>query len=179
MRRGSCSCSEDPLNVYAWQGLERPLFEVAFVDVRSERLRAEGTQLGDGYRLEYALETSDGFVSERLQLDCRTARGMKTLDLRRGAGPLAGEVLDVDLGFSPLFNSLPVLRDGLHEGGGGRDYVMAWVAVPELSVSRSRQRYLPLERGVVRFRSGSFTADVEFDADGFVVRYPGLAERVS
>jgi len=56
---------------------------------------------------------------------------------------------------------------------------MAWVAVPELAVSRSRQRYVPLERGTVRFRSGSFTADIEFDADGFVLAYPGLAERVS
>jgi uncharacterized protein len=53
------------------------------------------------------------------------------------------------------------------------------VNVPELFVERSAQRYVPLERGVVRYRSGSFSADIEFDADGFVVRYPGLAERVS
>jgi hypothetical protein len=56
---------------------------------------------------------------------------------------------------------------------------MALVNVPGLSVERSLQRYVPLERGTVRFRSGTFTADIEFDADGFVVRYPGLAERVS
>ena len=56
---------------------------------------------------------------------------------------------------------------------------MAFVNVPEFSVQRSVQRYVPLDRGVVRFRSGTFTADIEFDADGFVVRYPGLAERVS
>jgi hypothetical protein len=88
-------------------------------------------------------------------------------------------VLDLDLGFSPLFNSLPVLRDRLHEGGEARDYTMAWVGVPDLKVSESRQRYIPLEAHVVRFRSGTFSADIEFDADGFVVRYPGLAERVS
>jgi hypothetical protein len=55
---------------------------------------------------------------------------------------------------------------------------MAWVAVPELVVSESQQRYVPLADGVVRFRSGSFSADVEFDGAGFVLRYPGLAERV-
>ncbi len=99
--------------------------------------------------------------------------------MRRGTKPLLGEVLDLDLAFSPLFNSLPVLRDRLHEGGDARDYVMAWVAVPELTVTRSQQRYLPLARRVVRYRSGSFTADIEFDADGVVVRYPGLVERVS
>ena len=140
---------------------------------------AQGTQLGVDYRVDYVLETSAGFISERLQVDCRTVKGDRTRDLRRGVKPLTGEALDLDLGLSPLFNSLPVLRDRLHEGGDARDYTMAWVAVPDLSVSRSSQRYVPLGRGVVRFRSGTFSADIEFDSDGFVVRYPGLAERVS
>jgi uncharacterized protein len=165
--------------IYAWRGLEEPLFEVAFVELGGGRLSAQGTQLGGGHRLEYVLETGEGFVSERLQLACRTRDGTRTLDLRRGSVPLVGEVLDLDLGYSPLFNSLPVLRDRLHEGGEAHDYVMAWVAVPELSVSESRQHYSPLGDGLVRFRSGTFSADVEFDADGFVVRYPGLAERVT
>jgi hypothetical protein len=165
--------------VYAWRGLDEARFEVAFVDLDGDRLAAQGTQLGADYRLDYALETGGRFVSDRLQLECRRAGGARTLELRRGSGPLKGEILDVDLGFSPLFNSLPVLRDRLHQGGVARDYVMAWVAVPELTVSKSRQRYIPLERGTVRFRSGSFTADVEFDGDGFVLAYPGLAERVS
>jgi hypothetical protein len=56
---------------------------------------------------------------------------------------------------------------------------MTWVGVPEFAVSESRQRYIPLDHNTVRFRSGPFEADIEFDADGFVVRYPGLAERVS
>jgi hypothetical protein len=72
-----------------------------------------------------------------------------------------------------------VLRDRLHQRGGARDYVMALVGVPNLAVSKSEQRYLPLEGGTVRFRSGSFSADIEFDRDGFVRSYPGLAERVS
>jgi hypothetical protein len=55
---------------------------------------------------------------------------------------------------------------------------MTWVSVPDLTVSRSEQRYEPIAPGVVRFRSGSFEADLEFDDEGFVVRYPGLAERV-
>jgi len=165
--------------VYAWRGLDEPRFEVAFVDLQGDRLAAQGTQLGLDYRLDYALETGSRFVSDRLRLECRRAGGTRTLDLRRGSAPLKGEILDLDLGFSPLFNSLPVLRDALHEGGAARDYVMAWVAVPQPAVSRSRRRYVPLERGTVRFRSGSFTADIEFDADGFVLAYPGLAERVS
>jgi uncharacterized protein len=165
------------VKLYAWQG--PGIFELAFVDLSDDRLTARGTQLRAGYSLSYVLETSHMFVSERLVAEVETVHGAGTLDLRRGTKPLKDDVLDLDLQASPLFNSLPVLRDGLHEGGEAREYTMAFVRVPELSVERSVQRYVPLERGVVRYRSGTFTADIEFDADGFVVRYPGLAERVS
>jgi hypothetical protein len=168
---------EAAVKLYAWQG--PGIFEVAFVDLGDDRLTARGTQLRAGYRLSYVLETSHMFVSERLVADVETVHGAGKLDLRRGTKPLKDDVLDLDLQASPLFNSLPVLRDRLHEGGNAREYTMAFVKVPELSVERSAQRYVPLEHGVVRFRSGTFTADIEFDADGFVVRYPGLAERVS
>jgi hypothetical protein len=165
------------VKLYAWQG--PGIFELAFVDLSDDRLTARGTQLRAGYSLSYVLETSHMFVSERLVAEVETVHGAGTLDLRRGTKPLKDDVLDLDLQASPLFNSLPVLRDGLHEGGEAREYTMAFVRVPELAVERSEQRYVPLERGVVRYRSGTFTADIEFDADGFVVRYPGLAERVS
>jgi hypothetical protein len=165
------------VKLYAWQG--PGLFEVAFVDLGEDRLTARGTQLRPEYSLSYVLETSAPFVSEHLRAEVETVRGAGSLDLRRGTTPLKDGVLDLDLQASPLFNSLPVLRDRLHEGGEAREYTMAFVRAPELSVQRSAQRYVPLGRGVVRFRSGSFTADIEFDADGFVVRYPGLAERVS
>jgi hypothetical protein len=165
------------VRLYAWQG--EGLFEVAFVDLGDDRLTARGTQLRPDYSLSYVLETSVMFVSEHLHAEVETAQGAGRLDLRRGTKPLRGDVLDLDLQASPLFNSLPVLRDRLHEGGDAREYAMAFVNVPELSIVRSAQRYVPLGRGVVRFRSGTFTADIEFDADGFVLRYPGLAERVT
>jgi hypothetical protein len=168
---------EPAVKLYAWQG--PGIFEVAFVDLAGDRLTARGTQLRAEYRLSYVLETSEMFVSEHFRAEVETVNGSGSLDLRRGTKPLKDEVLDIDLQASPLFNSLPVLRDGLHEGGDAREYAMAFVNLPDLSVVRSAQRYVPLERGVVRFRSGSFTADIEFDADGFVARYPGLAERVS
>ena len=38
-------------------------------------------------------------------------------------------------------------------------------------------RYEPLGERRVRFSSGSFSADIEFDGDGFVVNYPGIARR--
>jgi hypothetical protein len=56
---------------------------------------------------------------------------------------------------------------------------MRFVSVPELTVTESEQRYEPLGEGRLRFRSGDFTADLTFDDEGVVVRYEGLAERLS
>lgn len=149
----------------AWRGLDARRLELAWAEVVAGGLRARGTQLGvapEPYELRYGLDRD----RLRLEVDGRS------LDVRLDATDF------FDLGFSPLFNSLPVIRHGLHRGGEPRDFVMTWVSVPDLTVSRSEQRYEPIAPGVVRFRSGSFEADLEFDDEGFVVRYPGLAERV-
>ena len=84
-----------------------------------------------------------------------------------------------DLGNSPLFNSLPVLRDGLLSGGPSTDYVMRWVSVPELEVHEAPQRYEPLGDGAIRFRSEGFVAEIRFGEDGLVDHYEGLAERLA
>jgi len=46
-------------------------------------------------------------------------------------------------------------------------------------VGRSVQRYEPLGDGVVRFASGTFTADIPFDVAGLVVHYPGIPRRAA
>jgi hypothetical protein len=76
---------------------------------------------------------------------------------------------------------MPVLRDALLSGGEPRDYVMAWIGVPDLTVHRSEQRYEPLDHRLVRYvsRDSDFVAELEYDADGFVVTYPQMAERLS
>ena len=77
---------------------------------------------------------------------------------------------------------MPVLRHGMLGGGEPREFIMAWVSVPDLSVRVSAQRYTFIEHdsaglSVIRYQSGDFSADVAFDADGFVVDYPGLGRR--
>jgi hypothetical protein len=166
------------MKTLVWAGVEEPLFEVAFVELGGGRLRAHGTQLGAAYRLTYEVETDSSFVTERFAAECETVEGSKRVELRRGVD-LSDEILDVDVQFSPLFNSLPVLRDRLLNGGKARLYTMAFVLVPELGMAPSHQEYIPLEPGVVRYRSGTFSADIAFDADGFVVNYPQLARRVA
>jgi hypothetical protein len=87
--------------------------------------------------------------------------------------------LDVDLGGSPLTNTLPVRRLGLLDANPDttKTVTVAWVLVPGLVVVPSEQTYTVLGGRRVRFSSGTFNADLELDADGFVTRYPGLATR--
>ncbi len=98
--------------------------------------------------------------------------------------------LDCDLGESPLTNTMPMLRHGLLGGGEPVKFLMAWVSVPWLAVTPSRQLYTYLRRGtadelglaaaldgpvsLIRYQSGDFSADVAFDAQGLVVDYPGI-----
>jgi uncharacterized protein len=145
-----------------WSGLDEWRAEIAHVETAADDLRARGTQIGIAYELRYEL------LGDRLRAE---VVGGPTREVE------LGEADFFDLNFSPLFNSLPVLRDGLLDGGPPRDYVMAFVVVPSLEVVRSEQRYEPLGNRVVRYRSDDFTSDLEFDEDGFVVRYPQLAVR--
>ena len=136
--------------------------ELAHAERHGRELTAVGTQLGAIYALRYRLEP------ELLRLELV---GQRSLEL-----PL-DDADFFDLGWSPLFNSLPVMRDSLLEPGPARDYVMRWVDVPLLEVTTSEQHYEPLSDGLVRFRSGSFTAEIQFDENAFVVDYPGIARR--
>jgi uncharacterized protein len=136
--------------------------EVAHIERHAGGFIAIGTQLGAVYELRYRLET------ERLALELVGQRSLE-LDL--------GDADFFDLGWSPVFNSLPVIRNRLLELGPTRDYVMCWVDVPTLEVATSEQRYEPLGNGRVRFTAGSFTADIRFDEEGFVLDYPGIATR--
>jgi hypothetical protein len=143
----------------------------------------EITAVGDGWRRELELR-HDGHGKWTCE-----ARARGDLDLPApgcDASVLEG-ALDCDIGRSPLTNMLPIRRSGLQHRQGAEDYLMAWVSVPNLRVVASPQRYehvLRREDGssVVRYVDRGlfegFTAELELDANGFVVLYPGLAERV-
>jgi uncharacterized protein len=150
-------------HVVVWKGLDEVRMEIVRLEVRDDHVRASGTQIGVAYELRYELE------SDLLRLELV---GERSLEVEL-------DQLDFfDLGLSPLFNSLPVWRDGLLEGGETRDYVMRFVSVPDLVVDESHQRYEPLDGRRLRYTSGDFTAVLDFDGDGIVDRYEGLAERV-
>jgi hypothetical protein len=86
--------------------------------------------------------------------------------------------LDVDLGYSPLTNTLPIRRLRMLETPGVRYPIeVAWILLPSLEVVVASQTYRASDEGVVRFTSGTFSADLIVDERGYVRHYPGLADR--
>src|ERR1700726_3388173 len=92
-----------------WRGLDEPRMEIVYVESLD---RAHGTQIGVTYELRWQL---DGQV----------------LDLQVAGGPAArvelGDADFFDLAHSAFFNSLPVTRDRLLDGGPAREYTMRFV----------------------------------------------------
>jgi hypothetical protein len=87
---------------------------------------------------------------------------------------------DVDLGGSPLTNTLPIRRLDLAraENGVAHRLSVAWVLLPSLEVVQADQIYTSLGPGKIRYAGETFSADLVIDDDGFVIDYPGLALRV-
>ncbi|MEU6576632.1 putative glycolipid-binding domain-containing protein [Streptomyces sp. NPDC046805] len=181
--------------VITWGVLASRGYETAWVEFGAGALGAHGRAVGtrpEPYWITYVLVTAEGFVTRRLQVTAESADGTRSLDLRHdGEGrwtaneeplPEMDGALDCDLGRCPLTNTMPVLRHDLHREPGEREFLMAWVSVPDLTVRPSRQTYTHLGGasggGRVRYASGDFSSDLELDADGCVVHYPGLATRM-
>jgi len=170
----------------AWRGLDGWRAEGCTVELGDHGLRAVGVQLGAAYQLDYGLETDAELLTRRFVVTVKDAAGERGVLLERSddsawtangeAQPHLQGALDVDLALSPLTNHMPAARLGDEPA----DHVMAWIDVPSLEVTRSGQRYEPIEAGRVRYvgLDDGFTAELELDEDGFVVNYPGLAERV-
>jgi uncharacterized protein len=198
-RRAVAWVKDDPFGV-----------EFAEIDLGDEQMSASGVAIGSAphpYRLDYRLETHPGFATARLHATSRGEGWRRELDLRRDADgiwsiavdeeghvdlPRAGgetgllvDALDCDLGLSPVTNTMPILRHGLHHGDGPIELTVAWVEVPALAVRPDGQRYRHVRSGadhhVVRFEAidSSFAADLTVDADAVVVDYPEIARRLS
>ena len=151
-----------------------PGWSTAHVDVT-----AEGAGWVRSVRLELAAGRWRATTAERGNLDAV---------LRAGGHPGAGfpgiedpdllyGAFDVDLGGSPLTNTLPIRRLGLlkAEPGVSHRISAAWVLIPSLEVVQADQIYTPLGDHKIRYASETFSADLTVDDEGFVVDYPGLA----
>jgi hypothetical protein len=93
---------------------------------------------------------------------------------RRGAEdlPQFDGCIDIDLGFSPSTNTLPIRRLNLAVGDSA-DVTALWVRFPDLTLHTLPQRYTRTGEHTYRYesRGGEFTADLEVDAAGLVRDY--------
>lgn len=93
---------------------------------------------------------------------------------------------DVDVAAAPLTNTFPLRRHASLDPGREVTLAMAWVAVPDLTVTRVLQTYTRVTRtgpgpaGAWLYSDpihGEFRLDV--DPDGMVIDYEGFAERLA
>lgn len=178
-----------------WRRLDVPGRE----DVRFERMsggwrlagRVEVEEEGVRARLRYRIDC-DRLWRTRSALVCGVAGGRSfRLALRAdgagwwsqdgGALPDLAGTIDVDLGFTPATNTLPIRRLALAVGESA-PVRSAWLRFPELRLEPLEQSYTrEAERGFryeAQVGGEPFTARLDTDAYGRVVHYEGLWEMV-
>lgn len=174
-------------HVLRWRNAAGDGLEHAVVLVEGRGVFVRGTVVGPDFGLSYTLRCAADWRA--LLLEVSTADG-ETLTLSSdGQGTwfdgkgrpfeALDDCDDLDLAVTPLTNALAIRRLDLAVGTSA-EIDVAYVAAPELEVSRERQRYTRLAERRWRFEAldGGFTREIETDANGFVTDYPGLFERL-
>jgi hypothetical protein len=171
------------------------------------REEARIEQTADGWRLTGQLEVEEGSVSAQLVYLIECERNWRTRQTvvtgsasgapirlalgADGAGhwtlngaplPLVGGALDIDLGFTPATNLLPIRRLDLAVGERA-DVRTTWVRFPELRVEALEQSYQRDAARVFRYDAlvdgERFHARLDTDEFGRVLHYEGLWEAES
>jgi uncharacterized protein len=167
-----------------WERSDVPGFEWCQLRTETDGDRYSGIALlaweGRPHRVEYEIDLDSAGRTRRVRVSSEGPGDSVELWLessgsgswRRDGANLfdSPNALDVDLGFSPSTNSLPIRRLGL-EIGERRDIEVAWVLFPSFEVQLGRQTYERLGERTWRYRSIGFEADLTVDEDGLVDRY--------
>jgi len=139
-----------------------------------------GAVSGLPLRIEYRIVCHSNWQTSKVEVRQQHGRNGSRLELARNADgawarderpmPTLGGCVDVDLGFSPSTNTLPIRRLAL--GIGQSETIdAAWVLFPDLQVRALPQTYTRLSDESYRYASGNFTAELTVDAAGLVIDY--------
>lgn len=177
-----------------WRRLDVFALEYFELRERADAIGLSGTivMVHDGapLRAEYQVRCNRAWITQSVRV--MLTRGTEARELHlvsdeqhrwwsdgHELGQLAG-CIDIDLSITPSTNTLPIRRFALRPGE-SRDVTAAWVKFPDLTVEPLPQRYVRTDEGRYRYQSrgGDFTADIDVDEMGIVVRYPPLWERVA
>ncbi len=157
-----------------------------------DEVRADGLAVGEiqstAYRIHYEVVCDTKWIFRQLTIrDMISGRGIHVMRLRDGRWldeadrdiPALGGCTDIDIMISPFTNTLPIRRL-TWELAQSRDIAVAYISVPDLTISRMDQRYTCLWQdengGAFRYESlrSGFTAELKVDRDGLVVDYPNI-----
>ncbi|QNM97757.1 putative glycolipid-binding domain-containing protein [Chitinimonas koreensis] len=146
---------------------------------------------GTAFRLAYHLAWDESWRLREADLAVFAAGSRRTLGLRAdGEGcwrqadgrhlPGLDGCIDIDIWPTPFTNSFPIWRSALAIGQ-RREFRMAWISAPALTVAARPQAYTRLAERRYLFESldgDGFRAELPVDEAGVVLDYPGLFRRV-
>lgn len=187
--------------ILTWRAPDAPRMESVRVQLSGNRIRANGrivagaTAEHPAFGVYYDLHTDESGATKRLGLTVTLAERERQLVIARDEEHMwlvtdaRGEsraaydgALDVDMLFSPFFNTLPIRRARLHQRAASITLPTLYLNLPEMSVVAATASYTSDGAGsgitVVTPGSGSQGSTVIVDDYGFVIDYPGLATRI-
>jgi uncharacterized protein len=172
-----------------WKRLDLPGHEAAEIRQHRNRWNLTGTAMfvyrRQPCRFDYEIECDMQWGTRDVTVRGQIGEAPLALMLSRDSEsawcandveqPEVRGCVDVDLGFSPSTNLLPIRRLNLAIGARA-DVRAAWVRFPELTLEVLEQSYTRLAELTYLYESagGTFRRELTVNSDGFVVDYPGL-----
>lgn len=174
-----------------WSGIAYQSLEHCQVDVEGERISIDsviiGSHEGRPYRIGYMLTLNKLWEVRLCAIKSIIGHNDTTLVLEKKGGDwyLDGQLrtdfencTDIDLSLTPLTNSLPINRLGLHKGEAAEIDVVYFDLLSG-AIKPVKQQYTRLTADAYRYENvpNDFEAEIKVDAKGFVVAYPRLFVR--
>ena len=183
-------------SILTWRAHNGSRMESVRVVVTGNRIRASGRITGGecadhpAFSASYDLITDENGATKRLSLRSTVAAGEQHASIARDQenywlidtggthvrSTFAG-ALDVDVVLSPFFNTLPIRRHALARSIGDVEVPVVYVRLPDLLVQEASLTYSAGSDGI-HVLSPVSSATLTVDPDGFVLDYPGLAQRI-
>jgi uncharacterized protein len=137
----------------------------------------------------YEIACDQLFRTRRANVLLRDSTGERTLKIEARDGrwfengrenQTVNGAIDIDLGWSPSTNTLPIRRLNLEIGQTSGEFSAAWVRFPELTLQPLPQEYFRLADRQYRYssRGGAFVANLLVDDDDLVLDYEGFWRRI-
>ena len=182
--------------ILTWRSPDACRMESVRVQVFGKRIKANGrivaaaAETHPAFGAYYDLQTDEAGATKRFGITVTLAERERQLsiardeenmwlvsDHRRESRASYDGALDVDIVFSPFFNALPIRRTGLYQRSDSITCPVVYVRMPELSVDAAVISYSSAPDGI-KLHSPVAETTIRVDDQGFILDYPGLAERI-